>query len=86
MTAEQVAADIGAVKNSADAILTAVEGAVPGEALPLATAGAVIDELGTLIQAAVTAWSNASGTPITVETLQALLPNATPLPEPPAGT
>lgn len=35
-----------------------------------------------LLNAALTAFSNASGTPITVETLTALLPNATPLAPP----
>ena len=53
--------------------------------LPVEAAEVVLPILGKLVAAAVTGYSNASGTPITIETITALLPNATPLPKPPAA-
>lgn len=85
-TAGQVNDDVTAVVASGNAILTAIEGADPGVALEAGLAQTVLDTLAGLVQAALTAWSNASGVPITVASVQALLPNPAPLPEPPAGS
>jgi hypothetical protein len=82
MTAAQVAADITAAQAIGDTILTTVAAADPAVALPADVATAVLNEIGTLIEAALTAWSNANGTPITVANLQALLPNPLPLDAP----
>lgn len=51
---------------------------------PVELAEAILPIVGDLVNKALTAWSNASGQPITIETVQALLPNATPLTSPPA--
>lgn len=83
MTAGQVAADVNAVKSTGDAILAAIEGADPALDVPAESAGAVLDLVAELFNAAATAWSNASGQPITKETIAALIIPDTPLPDPP---
>lgn len=65
-----------------DTILEEVGALVPGYAIPAATAEKIVDLLSQLASKAITAWGAASGTPITAETLAALLPNATPLTQP----
>jgi hypothetical protein len=82
LNAGTVTTDITAVVSSGNAILDAIEGADPALDVPAETAGLVLNTLAELVTAALTAFSNASGTPITVESVQALLPNPTPLPEP----
>lgn len=83
MTAGQIAADVGVVQGVAGEILTTIEGVDPAVALPAEAAQAILTMVGNLITAALTAWQTASGQPITTETITALLPNPTPLPEPP---
>ena len=86
MTAAQVTADIAAVESAGDAILAALEGADPAVDIPAETATAVLNLTAGLVTAAVTAWENASGTPITAESIAALMIANTPLPAPPAGS
>lgn len=75
-TVVSVVTDVQAI---GDAILVEIGSVVPGEAVPAATAQAVLDLLSQLASKAITAWGAASGTPITTETITALLPNQTPL-------
>lgn len=82
MTAAQVATDVNAVQSIGNSILTTVAGVDPAADVPVAEAGAILNLTAGLVTAALTALSNASGTPITAETVMALLPNAVPLPEP----
>jgi hypothetical protein len=83
MDLSALATDITAVQGVAGTILSTIEAVDPAVALPAATAGTVVGLLGDMVTAALTAWSNASGIPITVESVTALLPNPTPLPLPP---
>ena len=50
--------------------------------VPAELAGPILAEVGNLVAAALTAWSNASGAPITAESVMALLPDPTPLDQP----
>jgi hypothetical protein len=86
MTALQVTEDIAAVQASGDAILASIEGADPAVALPAEAAATVLNLTASLVTAAITAFQNASDTPITAESIAALMPDATPLPAPPSGT
>lgn len=81
MTAADVAASITEVKGVADSILEELE-PVPAVGADALIAQNVLDLLSDLASKALLAWSGASGTPITVESLQALLPNSTPLTPP----
>lgn len=63
----------------ADSILEAAGSLVPGAAVPAKTAEEIIDLFAALAQKAIAGWGAASNTPITAETIVALLPNATPL-------
>jgi hypothetical protein len=85
MDLSALATDITAVQGVAGTILATIEAVDPAVALPAATAGTVVVLLGDMVTAALTAWSNASGIPITVESITALLPDPTPLPLPPEG-
>ena len=78
-TVVSVVTDVQAV---GDAILLEVESLIPGAAIPAAAAQKILDLLAELASKAITAWGTASGTPITVETITALLPNPTPLTAP----
>lgn len=72
------------VQTIGDAILEEVGGLVPGAAIPAAAAEKILDLLSQLAKSAIAGFSAASGVPITVETLTALLPNTTPLTAPDA--
>lgn len=78
-TVVTVVTDVQAI---GDEILAEVGTLVPGAAAPAATAEKILDLLSQLAQKAITAWGAASNTPITAETIVALLPNATPLTPP----
>lgn len=80
-TVVSVVTDVQAI---GDAILVEVGSVLPGEEIPAAAAQAVLDLLSQLASKAITAWGAASGTPITPETIAALLPNPTPLTPPTA--
>lgn len=56
----------------------------PAADIPLAAIGAIVPVVESLTEAAINGWSQATGTPITVETVTALLPNPTPLTPPTA--
>ena len=82
MNAGQISVAISEVQAVGDTILTTLETVDPGVALPAATAEVILDLVAKMAAKALTAWSEASGTPITVESIQALLPNQTPLSAP----
>lgn len=84
MTTAQIQADITAAQAVGNTILTTVATLDPAAAVPAATAEAVLALTASLVSAALNAYSNASGIPITVASVQALLPNSTPLTEPTA--
>ena len=86
MTAGQLATGAAEVQGLAGTVLTTIEAADPAAQLPAAEAGAVVALLAQMVAAAANAWSVASGTPITAASITALLPDSTPLPEPPAGS
>lgn len=82
MTSSDVSTAVSEVQAVGDTILTTLQAVDPGVAIPAATAEVILDLIAELAAKALTAWSNASGTPITVESIQALLPNQTPLSAP----
>ena len=75
VTIQQVTQDIQAVQGIAGEVMSTIEGLDPALAAPIEA----VQAIEALVTAALTAWSNASGTPITVASVQALLPNPTPL-------
>ena len=82
ITASEVSSAITEVQAISDSILKEIESFAPSLEVPAATAGTIVDLFSQLANLAINAWSNASGTPITVESVQALLPNSTPLTAP----
>jgi len=82
LTIQEFIADMDAVVTVVGKGLVTVEGLDPGLAVPAEIAIAILPVVEELVAAALTAWSNASGQPITVETLTLLLPNPTPLDPP----
>lgn len=85
MTVAEFTADLKVAEGLVQQGLTTVAELDPAADLPIAAAEAVLPLLEQLVNSALTAWSNASGEPITVESVQALLPNPTPL-TPPAAS
>lgn len=84
MTIQDVINDleaVGGVVTQGVATLEALDPAVAPEAEVAKLAFNIASDL---VSKALTAWSNASGQPITVETVTALLPNSTPLTAPTA--
>lgn len=79
-TASSVLSTIQQIEAIANEILGTVSALDPGAALPVAT----IEAIEGLANTALSAWSASSGTPITVESVQALLPNQEPLSPPTA--
>lgn len=77
-----IAADVAAVQGVAGTILATIEEVDPAVGVPVETAEKLVTLIGGMVSAALTALQNASGEPITTATITALLPNATPLPEP----
>lgn len=88
MTAAQVATAVQEGQDVADTILETIEGLNPAVAVPAGAAQTILDLTAQLVQKALAAWSSASGQPITVESVQALLPNPAPLdpPDEPSAT
>jgi hypothetical protein len=82
VTAASVASDIQVVQGFSDAILQTISGLDPGVALPAEATEAILATAAQLVTAALTAFSNASGTPINATTIAALMPNPEPLPLP----
>lgn len=83
-TAAQISADVTAVQSVSNTILETIEAVDPAIDVPAATVGSLVNLLEDLVTAALTAYSNASGTPINATTIAALMPNATPLSAPTA--
>ena len=82
ITAAEVSTVVQEIQSTGDVILETVAAVDPGVALPVETAQALVDLFGTMASKALTAWSVASNTPITHESIVALLANATPLSAP----
>lgn len=82
MNTDTIKADIGAVQGVAGEILKTIEAVDPALSATAELTENLLTLLAGLVNSALTAWSNASGTPITAETVAALLPNQTPLPPP----
>lgn len=78
VTVGQVLTVMQEVEASANAILTEVEALDPALALPIG----IVQAIEALATTALKAWSTSAGTPITVESVQALMPNPTPLTPP----
>lgn len=82
MTAQDVANAVQEVLDTGNIILDAVEGIDPGAEVDVEAAQKIATLTGDLLTKALTAYGAAAGTPITVESVMALLPNATPLTPP----
>jgi hypothetical protein len=82
LTAEEIAGYVTEVQQAGDAILNTVEGLPTSIALPAETAEVILDLLAGMATTAFAAWGAARGVPITVESIQGLLPNPTPLTPP----
>lgn len=78
MTIQQFLDDLAGVQSAINAAGGVVEGLDPALAIPIEAEKAAE----ALAAIALTAWSNASGIPITVASVQALLPNPDPLSKP----
>ena len=78
VTVGQVLSVLKQVQGASNAILAEAEALDPALVLPLGIAQAIE----ALAVTALTAWTTASGTPITVASVQALLPNPVPLTPP----
>lgn len=84
MNTADISTGVVAVQTIGDTILTTIQAADPGVALPAASAELILDLVAKLAATALTAWSAASGTPITAASVLALLPNQTALTAPDA--
>ena len=82
MTAGTVSSVVTEVQAGADTVLGLLEEFDPAAEVPAAAAEGIVNEVGSLVTKALSAWSAASGTPITVESVTALLPDPTPLTDP----
>lgn len=81
-TAAEVQAIIEEIQAGSDVVLTTLGTVVPSEEIPASKASAIVDLISDLATKALAAWSAAANNPITVESVQALLPNQTPLTPP----
>lgn len=88
VTAGDISTTVAEAVAIGETILAALEGADPAVALPAEAAGGAIALAGELAQKALAAWSAASGVPITVDSVMALMPDETPLdpPDAPSAT
>lgn len=84
MNSLTVATAITEIQGIGDTVLTTLGEVDPAVELPAAAAEPIVNLLASLASKALTAWSAASSTPITMESVQALMPNATPLTPPTA--
>lgn len=84
MTAEEIAAYVEEVQAAGNTILNTVEALPfgPGVEVPAETAELILNLLAGMATTALAAWAKARGVPITVESVQGLLPNPTPLTPP----
>lgn len=79
MTVQELLNDISGAAGVSEQILELVVGLDPDVAIPAEILEKLLPLLVTYLSKGLNAWSNASGQPITVETVTALLPNQTPL-------
>jgi hypothetical protein len=84
MTTQDFINDMNGVIAVAEQGLATAADLDPALEVPAAIVDTVLPVVEQLVSAALTAWSNASGLPITVETVIMLLPDPTPLTLPPA--
>ena len=77
-TASSVLSIVQQAEQVGNEVLAAVQALDPSASLPVET----IQAIEGLANVALAAWSAASGTPVTVASVQALLPNPTPLSAP----
>lgn len=82
MTAAGVSSIVSEVQGAGDTILGLLEAFDPNAEIPDEQAAGIVDEVANMATKALAAWSAAAGTPITAESVLALLPNATPLTAP----
>lgn len=82
MNTDTVVSVLNQIKLGADTVLSTIGAVSPGAAVPAASAELIVDELLKLASSALLAYSAASGVPITVESVQALLPNQAALTQP----
>lgn len=82
LNAGAIATAVGGVEGVAGTILATIEAVDPALDVPAEAAAGVVTLIGSMVTKALGALQTASGEPVTVETLTALLPEATPLPEP----
>ena len=78
-TLTDVATAVQEVQTVSGTILATIAATDPSVAGETAVAGELVTLIGGLVTSALNAYSAASGTPITVESIQALLPDETPL-------
>lgn len=84
MDLQNVAVEIKAAQAAGDQALLLIEKYVPSVSAEAALAGVVLDLTAQMVTAALLAWSQASGTAITAESIAVLLPDSTPLSAPDA--
>lgn len=77
-TASSVSTTVQEIINDAEEVLAAIEAVDPAIDVPVA----IGESLANLVTKALAAWSAASGVPVTVASVQALLPDPTPLTPP----
>lgn len=77
-TAGDVLSTIQEIEQVSNEVLAEIQALDPALALPVTA----VTALEGLVNAAISAWSAANGQPVTVASLQALLPNAAPLTPP----
>lgn len=82
MTIQDFISDLQAAGSIVAQGVTTLESLDPGIVPEAAIAETMFTITSQLLTAALTAWSNASGQPITVATITAFLPNPTPLSAP----
>jgi hypothetical protein len=86
MTLSEVSAAVTAAQTLGGTILSTIETADPAVDVPAETAGSILTLVAQLAAAGLAAYAAASGVPITVASVLALLPDAAPLPLPPASS
>jgi len=85
MTSTEITSAVTEGQAIGDSILEAIGALAPGVAVPAAFAETILNLLAKYVSKAVIAYSGASGTPITADSIAALLPNQTPLTPPDAA-
>ncbi len=84
MNANDIASDIKTAQEVGNTILDAIESIDPGAAVPAEATETILNLAEQFAIAALIAYSNASGAPITPDTIAALMPNPTSLSTPSA--